>query len=61
MATFDFPHRDPVPLARAAAIRSRRESDPHIRARAAGQTMEERLRDGFRLARFAGRLRDAAR
>lgn len=50
-----------MPLARAAAIRSGRERDPHVRERAARQTMEQRLRDGFRLAHFAGRLRGAAR
>ena len=61
MAGFDIVHRDPAPLARAAAVRSGRERDPRVRERAAAQTMAERLREGFRLAGFADRLRRASR
>lgn len=61
MTAFDVRHSDPVPLARAAAIRSARERDAATRERAASQTMAERLREGFRLARFADRLGRASR
>jgi hypothetical protein len=61
MASFDVPHHDPVQLARAASIRSAREKDRGERDRARSQSAAERLREGFRLARFAVRLRDAGR
>lgn len=60
MASFDVRHDDPAPLGRAAAIRTNRERDPRLRELARAQTPAERLQEGFRLARFAGRLRDAA-
>ena len=58
---FEVRHDDPAPRARAAAVRSLRERDPRTRERARAQTMAERLDEGFRLARFGSRLRDAAR
>jgi hypothetical protein len=61
MARCEFRHDDPAPLARAASIRSAREQDARTRERARTQTMAERLLEGFRLARFSDRLRDAAR
>ncbi|MEA2391147.1 MAG: hypothetical protein QOK31_1256 [Solirubrobacteraceae bacterium] len=49
-------HDDPAPLARAAAVRSARERDVAVRDRARSQTPGERLGEGLRLSRFAGRL-----
>jgi hypothetical protein len=60
MAAYDVRHEDPAPAARAAAVRSASERDPRLRDRARAQTMAERLREGFELARFGARLRDAA-
>jgi hypothetical protein len=61
VAVFDVAHADPVARARAAAVRSSSERERAVRDRAAGQTMADRLREGFRLARFADRLRRASR
>jgi hypothetical protein len=56
MRSFDVRHDDPVPLARAAAVRSARERDGAVRARARAQTPAARLSEGLRLSRFAARL-----
>jgi hypothetical protein len=61
MRPFDVPHRDPAPLARAAAVRSRAELDPATREHAKRLTSAERLREGFALGAFAARLRARAR
>lgn len=61
MAAFDVRHHDPAPVARAAAVRSAQERDASLRDRARAQSMVERLREGFVLARFGSQLRDAAR
>jgi len=61
VAAFDVRHDDPVPIARAAAVRSAEERDPNLREWALAQSMAERLRDGFALSRFATQLRDAPR
>ena len=61
MSRYDIRHDDPCALGRAAAVRSARESDARNRARARGQSMSERLEEGFRLARFASRLRRTIR
>jgi len=58
---FEVTHDDPHAVARSAAIRSASERDPALRERAQRQTIEERLREGFRLAAFASRLRGKAR
>jgi len=61
VAGFEVIHDDPRAAARAAAIRSASERDPGLRERAKHQTIVERLREGFRLAAFASRLRGKAR
>jgi len=61
LAAFDVLHEDRLVLARAAAMRSPRERDCGATRRAAAQSMAERLQEGFRLARFADRLRRGAK
>ena len=61
MAAFEVVLDDPRATARAAAVRSAAERDPALRERARSQTMAERLREGFALARFATRLSGKAR
>lgn len=61
MRAFEIEHPDPHPTARAAAVRAPAERDPALRERVRGQTAAARLREGFRLAEFAARLRGSAR
>jgi hypothetical protein len=61
MRPCDVHHRDPLPLARSAALASGREQDPRTRADARAMSMAERMRAGFELSRFASRVRSAPR
>jgi hypothetical protein len=56
MRSFDVRHHDPAPLARSASVRSPRERDDAVSARARSQEPAERLHEGLALSRFAARL-----
>ncbi len=58
---FEIVHDDPRAQARVAAVASGRERDPATRERERSMTMQQRLRAGFELSRFASRLHTRAR